>query len=64
MKEQNAPVIKKPEVNKIEKIEFPKLNEDKISDILLRHDFSEDRVEKQIEKLRNIKEKEKQRTLF
>lgn len=57
-------LFKKPDVNKIEKIEFPKLNEDKIREILLKHDFSEDRVEKQIEKLKNIKSKSQQKTLF
>lgn len=57
-------LFKKPDVHNIENIEFPKVDEDKIREILIRHDFSEDRVEKQIEKLRAIKEKRKQQTLF
>lgn len=44
---------------------FGKVDEDKIREILVdRHEFSSDRVEKQLEKLRTIKEKAKQRTLF
>ncbi len=44
---------------------FGKIDEDKIKEILVeRHEFSEDRVEKQLEKLRSIKEKAKQKTLF
>ena len=45
-------------------IKFPKVNEEKIRDILVeKHEFSEDRVEKQIGKLREIKEKAKQKGL-
>ncbi|MFH1325366.1 MAG: flap endonuclease-1 [archaeon] len=41
---------------------FSKINEDKIKEILVnKHDFSLDRVEKQLEKLRDIKEKQKQK---
>jgi len=41
--------------------EFEKVNEDKIKDILVtRHDFSAERVEKQLEKLRALEEKKKQ----
>jgi len=44
---------------------FGKINEDKIREILVEeHEFSLDRVEKQLEKLRMIKEKAKQKTLF
>lgn len=57
-------LFKKPEVNGPSKIEFPKMDVDKIKDILMDHDFSEDRIDKQIEKLKDIKEKNKQRTLF
>jgi len=57
-------IFKKPNVKK-EKVEFPKLNEDEIKKILVgEHDFSEDRVEKQLEKLRSAKERGKQRKLF
>src|SRR3990167_4988028 len=43
---------------------FGKVNEERIKEILVeRHNFSEARVEKQLEKLREVKEKKKQRTL-
>ncbi len=44
--------------------EFGKVDEDKIREILVeRHDFSKERVEKQLEKLRDLKEKKKQKDL-
>jgi len=47
-----------------EEIRFKKMNEKKIKEILVeRHDFSEDRVEKQIKKLREIEEQKKQNDL-
>ena len=50
---------------KDEDFKFPKLDEKKIKEILVeRHDFSEDRVDKQIEKLQKIKEEATQKTLF
>lgn len=56
-------LFKKPKVSE-EEIEFPKVNEDKIREILVeRHDFSLDRVNKQIEKLREIKKKAAQKGL-
>ena len=39
---------------------FEKINEKKIRSILTEHDFSENRVDKQLERLRDIKEKQKQ----
>ncbi len=43
---------------------FRKVDEEKIKEILVeRHDFSEERVEKQLEKLREVKEKKKQKAL-
>jgi len=43
---------------------FGKINEEKIKEILVeRHDFSEDRVNKQLDKLRDIVEKNKQKGL-
>jgi len=46
-------------------IQFPKVNENKIRELLVKeHDFSEERVEKQIEKLKEINELKKQKTLF
>ena len=56
---QKSEVIKNPE------IEFPKLNEEKIREILVKeHDFSQERIENQLIKLREEKEKKKQKTLF
>ena len=57
-------IFKKPNVHK-EEIDFPKLDEEKIKKILVkRHDFSEARVEKQLEKLRHAKRAGAQKTLF
>ncbi len=57
-------IFKKPNVNK-EKITFPKLDEERIKEILVNeHDFSIERVEKQLEKLREIKRESGQRKLF
>ncbi len=53
----------KPNVKNFE-IEFPKMDEDKVKEILVeKHDFSEDRVEKQLEKLREMEKKKKQKGL-
>ena len=57
-------LFKKPDVDTNAKVEFPKINETKVKDILLRHDFSEDRIENQLAKLRDIKEQAKQKKLF
>lgn len=44
---------------------FGKVDEKKIRDILVKeHDFSDERVQKQLERLREITEKSKQKTLF
>lgn len=57
-------IFKKPNVDRF-KIEIPKLNEDKIKEILVeRHQFSMQRVEKQLEKLHVLKKKAGQKTLF
>jgi flap endonuclease-1 len=57
-------IFKKPNVKKV-KVEFPKMDEDKIKKILVEeHDFSADRVERQLEKLREAKRKGMQKTLF
>lgn len=56
-------LFRKPGVSDF-KIEFGKVNEARIRDILVeRHDFSEERVNKQIEKLNEIREKSKQKGL-
>jgi len=53
----------KPEVSN-EAFEFEQFDEDKIKEILVRrHDFSEERVQKQIDKLREIKQKSQQKNL-
>lgn len=47
-----------------EKIKFPKIDKDKIKNILINeHDFSEERVNKQIQKLEEIENKAKQKDL-
>ena len=57
-------IFKKPDVKK-EKIIFPKINENKIKEILVeRHEFSMERVEKQLEKLHEVKKQSEQKTLF
>jgi len=57
-------IFKKPNVNR-EKITFPKFDAERIKEILVeKHDFSADRVDKQLEKLRVGKGKAEQKTLF
>jgi flap endonuclease-1 len=57
-------IFKKPDVDKF-KIDFPKLDGDKIKEVLVeRHEFSKERVDKQLEKLNKIKSDSKQKTLF
>ena len=57
-------IFKKPNVSK-EKIQWPRLNEDKVKTILVKeHDFSLERVEKQLEKLHEIKKEQAQKKLF
>lgn len=56
-------LFKRPDVRNVE-IKFPKINEEKIKQILLEHDFSEERIDNQLAKLEEAKEKGKQQTLF
>ena len=57
-------IFKKPNVFK-QKVIFPKFDEDKIKDILVsRHEFSSDRIESQLEKMRELKSKNAQGKLF
>lgn len=57
-------MFKKPRADSV-KVKFPKLNEDTIIDILVKkHDFSEERVRKQLEKLHEIKKEQGQKKLF
>jgi len=56
-------IFKKHDVNDAE-FKFGNIEEEKIKEILVaRHDFSEERVDKQLEKLRGVKEKQKQKGL-
>jgi flap endonuclease-1 len=57
-------MFKKPNVAKVDVV-FPKLNADKIKEILVQeHDFSLERVEKQLEKLIKVKKESSQKRLF
>ncbi|MBS3083242.1 flap endonuclease-1 [Candidatus Pacearchaeota archaeon] len=57
-------IFKKPNVSK-HKVTFPKVNEEKIKEILVtRHEFSAERVENQLVKLREIKSRSAQKSLF
>lgn len=57
-------IFKTPNVSEI-KIKLPKMNPDKIKEILVdRHDFSLERVENQLAKLKGVEKKNEQKTLF
>ena len=57
-------IFKKPNVSK-HIVTFPKVNEEKIKEILVnRHEFSIERIENQLVKLREIRVKKAQSTLF
>ncbi|MBX4212291.1 flap structure-specific endonuclease, partial [Candidatus Pacearchaeota archaeon] len=57
-------IFKKPNVSR-HKVSFPTFDEKKIKEILVeRHDFSLERVENQIAKLKELKKQKAQRTLF
>lgn len=53
-----------PNIDKNLKIEFPNINEKKIKEILLKYEFSEDRINNQLEKLNLLKKEKEQKTLF
>jgi len=57
-------LMKHPDIDKNYKIEFPKINLSRIKEILVEHDFSEERIDNQLSKLNELKEAKKQRTLF
>jgi flap endonuclease-1 len=57
-------LMKNPEVNRNYKIEFSNFDFAKVRKIMLEHDFSEERVESQFEKIRELEKSRKQRTLF
>ncbi len=53
----------KPDVKNVD-FKFREVNEEKIKEILVnKHDFSNERIEKQLERLRESKEKNKQKGL-
>lgn len=56
--------IEAPKIDKNAKIEFPKINPKKIKDILLKYEFSEERINSQLEKLDELKKQVAQKTLF
>ena len=53
-----------PNITKDIKIEFPTINEDKIKEILLKYEFSEKRIDSQLDKLEDLKKEKAQTTLF
>ncbi|MDP2925231.1 MAG: flap endonuclease-1 [Nanoarchaeota archaeon] len=57
-------IIENPEVIKNPKIEFPNIDKEKIKSILSKYEFSEDRIESQLDKLDAIIKKKSQKTLF
>ena len=57
-------MFRKPEIDIISEIEFPKLDKKAIKRILLEHDFSEERIDNQLEKLEKSKDEAAQKTLF
>ena len=56
--------IYEPKVDKDIKIEFPKLNKERIKEILMKYEFSEKRIDNQLDKLEGLKKAKEQRTLF
>jgi flap endonuclease-1 len=56
--------IANPQVDKKVKIDFPKIDKLKIKKILMKYDFSEERIENQMIKLDELIDKKKQKTLF
>lgn len=56
--------IENPKIDKNPKIEFPKINKEKIKEILLRYEFSENRIDSQLSKLEDLKKARAQQTLF
>jgi len=56
--------IENPNIIKDPKIEFPKLDEEKIKEILLKYEFSEKRIDSQLDKIEVLKKRAAQKTLF
>lgn len=56
--------INNPNIDKNPKIEFPNINPDKIKEVLLKYEFSEKRIESQLDRLEDLKKQAAQQTLF
>lgn len=57
-------IFKKPNVKRV-KVEFPKMDEKKIVELLVNeHEFSLERIQKQLDKLKDVKKENAQRKLF
>ncbi len=56
--------IESPNTTKDTKIVFPKIDEEKIKEILIKYEFSENRINSQLEKLEDLKKQRQQTTLF
>ena len=56
--------IENPKIDKKVKVKFPSVDKDKIKEILLKYEFSEQRIDKQLEKFDDLKKSKEQRTLF
>ena len=56
--------IENPKTEKNTKIAFPNINEEKIKEILTQYEFSEKRIDSQLEKLEDLKKEKQQTTLF
>jgi len=57
-------LIRNPSIDKDYKIEFKDFDFDKVKKIMTGHEFSDERIEKQFDKIRELKEAKKQQTLF
>jgi flap endonuclease-1 len=53
-----------PNIKNDVKIDFPNINEKKIKEILLKYEFSEKRIDSQLDKLEDLKKQSQQKTLF
>ncbi len=56
--------ISEPNVDKKVEIKFPKIDKDKIKEILLKYEFSENRIDNQVLKFDELKKTKEQKTLF
>ena len=56
--------IENSKIDKSVEIEFPKIDKDRIKEILIKHEFSEKRIDSQLDKLDDLKKAKEQRTLF